>query len=140
MTDSTQLERRYRRLLAFYPTAFRREREQEILSVLMTDAAEGQRRPRLAESIDLLANAIFMRVRHARLPGSWEYKHARLMLPVRVASGVWLVILTTILYGSHRGGLWGVLLVPAATLHFYLAYRLATHLERERSGPPGQAG
>jgi hypothetical protein len=31
MTGSTRLERRYRRLLAFYPKAFRREREQEIL-------------------------------------------------------------------------------------------------------------
>jgi hypothetical protein len=140
MTDSTVLERRYRRLLAFYPKAFRREREQEILLVLMVGAAEGQRRPRLAEFFDLLANAIFMRVRQTRLPGSWEYSHARLMLPVRVLIGIWLVILTMILYGYHRGGLWGVLLVPSAALHFYLAYRLAMHLELERSEPPEQVG
>jgi hypothetical protein len=140
MTDSTRLERRYRRLLAFYPTAFRREREQEILSVLMAGAAEGQHRPRLAESFDLLTNAIFMRLSQTRLPGSWEYRHARLMLPVRVLIGIWLVILTMILYGYHRGGLWGVLLVPAAALHFFLAYRLAKHLGHERSEPPGQAG
>jgi hypothetical protein len=50
MTDSTHLERRYRRMLAFYPKAFRQEREQEILSVLMSGAAEGQRRPRSAGS------------------------------------------------------------------------------------------
>ena len=140
MTDSTHLERRYRRLLAFYPKAFRREREQEILSVLMAGAAEGQRRPRMAESFDLLTNAISLRARQTRLPGSWEYRHARLMLSVRVLIGIWLVILTMILYGYHRGGLWGVLLVPAAALHFYLAYRLAKHLEQERSEPPGRAG
>lgn len=140
MTDSTDLERRYRRLLAFYPKAFRREREREILSVLMAGAAQGQRRPRMAESFDLLTNAITMRARQTRLPGSWEYRHARLMLRVRVLTGMWLVILTTILYGYHRGGLWGVLLVPAAALHFYLAYRLAKHLEQERSDPPGPAG
>ncbi|MFZ1995113.1 MAG: hypothetical protein WAU75_13445 [Solirubrobacteraceae bacterium] len=139
MTDSTNLERRYRRLLAFYPKAFRHEREQEILSVLMAGAAQGQRRPRLAEAFDLLTNAIFMRVRQTHLPGSWEYRHARLMLPVRLLTGLWLVILTMILYGYHRGGLWGALLVPSATLHFYLAYRLAKHLEQERSHPPGQA-
>ena len=45
MSDATQLERGYRRLLAFYPTAFRREHEQEMLAVLLAGAAEGQRRP-----------------------------------------------------------------------------------------------
>ena len=124
MTDSAHLERRYRRLLAFYPKAFRREHGQEIVSVLMAGAAEGQRRPRLAESADLLRNGVFMRVRHTKLPSSWEYRHARVMFPVRIAIGIWLVILTTILYGYGPGGWWGALLVPAAALHFCLAYRL----------------
>jgi hypothetical protein len=124
MTDSTRLERRYRRLLAFYPKPFRREHEQEILSVLMVSAAEGQRRPRLAEAFDLLRSAIFTRLRQIKLPSSWEYRHARLMVRVRVGSGIWLVVLTAILYGYGRGGWWGVLLVPSAALHFYLAYRL----------------
>ena len=124
MTDSAHLERRYRRLLAFYPKAFRREHEQELVSVLMAGAADGQRRPRLAESVDLLRNGVLMRVRHTELPSSWEYRHARVMFPVRVAIGIWLVVLTAILYGYGRGGWWGALLVPAAALHFYLAYRL----------------
>ena len=38
MTNSSRLERRYRSLLALYPKAFRREHEQEILSVLMAAA------------------------------------------------------------------------------------------------------
>ncbi|MGZ4200999.1 MAG: hypothetical protein ACXVRH_02945 [Thermoleophilaceae bacterium] len=124
MTNSSRLERRYRRLLAFYPKAFRREHEQEMLSVLMTAAPEGQRRPRLAESADLVRNGLFMQVRQTRLPGSWEYRHARLMLPVRVVIGIWLVFLTAIMYGYGHGGWWGALLVPAAALHFYIAYRL----------------
>ena len=87
MTDSARLERRYRRLLAFYPKAFRLEHEQEILSVLMAGAAEGQTRPRLAESADLLGNAILMRLRHMKLPSTWEYRHARLMVPCALVAG-----------------------------------------------------
>ena len=44
--DSRKLEWRYRRLLALYPKRFRREREQEILAVLMSGAEHGQERPR----------------------------------------------------------------------------------------------
>jgi hypothetical protein len=47
MSDSADLERRYRQLLAGYPRAFRREHEQEIIAVLMAGAGEGQRRPGL---------------------------------------------------------------------------------------------
>ena len=124
MSDPTRLERRYRRLLAFYPKAFRREHEEEILSVLMAAAADGQQRPRPEEVADLVRSAIFMRLRQTKVPTAWEYRHARLMLPVRIVTGLWLVFLTAVLYGYGRGGWWGVLLVPAATLHFYIAYRL----------------
>ena len=126
MMSSARLERRYRRLLGFYPKVFRREHRQEMLSVLMAGAAEGQRRPRLGEYANLLGHGLFMHLRQKRFPGAWERRHAGVMVPVRVLSGTWLVILTAILYGYGRGGLWAVLLVPAAALHFYLAYRL-TH-------------
>jgi len=135
MTEPSRLERRYRSLLALYPKAFRREHEQEMLSVLMATASEGQNRPRLAESADLVRSALLMRVRQARVPVAWEYSHARLMLPVRIVTGVWLVFLTAVLYGYGRGGWWGVLLVPAATLHFYIAYRLIRPPDRV-AGPP----
>jgi hypothetical protein len=135
MTNSSRLERRYRSLLALYPKDYRREHEQEILSVLMAAATEGQQRPRLAESADLVRSAILMRLRRTKVPTSWEYRHARLMLPVRVVTGVWLVFLTAMLYGYGRGGWWAALLVPAATLQFYIAYRLI-----HRPGqPPGPA-
>jgi hypothetical protein len=131
MTNSTRLERGYRRLLAFYPKAFRREHEQEILAVLIAAAADGQRRPRLAEAADLLRNGISMRLRRITVPVAWEYSHKSLMLPVRLITGIWLVALTAVLYGYGHGGWWGALLVPAATLHFYIVYRLL-HPPREQ--------
>lgn len=62
MSDSANLERRYRQLLAGYPRAFRREHEQEILAVLMAGADEGQRRPRLGEAANLINYALRMRL------------------------------------------------------------------------------
>jgi Domain of unknown function (DUF1707) len=49
------LERRYRRLLALYPAWYRRVHEDEMLDVLMTDAAEDKTRPGLREAADLIA-------------------------------------------------------------------------------------
>ena len=63
MTGSPGLERGYRRLLAWYPRAYRREHEDEILGVLMAGAGEGQRRPRLAESANVVWSALKMRLR-----------------------------------------------------------------------------
>jgi hypothetical protein len=124
MTNSSPLERRYRALLALYPKAFRGEHEEEILSVLMAAASEGQKRPRLTEFADLVRSAVFMRLRQTRVPTTWEYGHARLMLPIRVVTCVWLVVLTAVLYGDGHGGWWGALLVPAATLQLFIAHRL----------------
>jgi hypothetical protein len=63
MTDRANLERGYRRLLAWYPRAFRQENGQEILAVLMAYAPDGQRRPDLAESADLIRSGLWMRLR-----------------------------------------------------------------------------
>ena len=65
MTDQEHLERAYRRLLAWYPRAFREEHGQEILAVLMAGALDGQRRPGLAESADLIRCGLWMRLRHS---------------------------------------------------------------------------
>jgi hypothetical protein len=125
MSASTTLERRYRRLLAFYPRAFRREHEQEILSVLIAGAAEGQRWPRLAESTDLLKSAIFMRLRQVTLTHepAWAHRHPRALICLRTGIGLWLLILTTIL--CSRGYWWGLVLLAPAAAHFYLARRFA---------------
>lgn len=66
MSESADLERRYRLLLACYPRAFRREHEQEVLTVLMAGAGEGQRRPHLGEVADLIRSAVWMRLRAPR--------------------------------------------------------------------------
>lgn len=62
MNSAAALERRYRRLLAWYPRPFRAERQDEILAVLMAGAEQGQRRPRLTEAADLIKNAVVMRL------------------------------------------------------------------------------
>ena len=59
-----------------------------------------------------------------KLVPACEYRHPRLFSGVRLASGVWLLILTAVLYGYDRGGWWRPLLLPAAAGHFYFAYRL----------------
>jgi hypothetical protein len=51
-------------------------------------------------------------------------RHPQRVARVRVCVGIWLLVLTAILYGSGHGGQWGWLLVVAAALHFCLAYRL----------------
>jgi hypothetical protein len=118
------LERRYRRLLRLYPKAFRRQHEEEILAVLMAGASETQTRPRPAETFNLLIHASLWRIGHLPIPNSWEYSHARVVLPVRVVIGIWLLVVTAILYGYGRAGWWTPLIALAAFAHFYIAYRL----------------
>jgi hypothetical protein len=124
MTDTADLERRYRRLLKCFPARYRHEHEQEILSVLMAGAADGQRRPGLADSADLVMSAIFMWWREAtRQPRwRWERRHPLLIIRMRVAIGTWLLVAGAILLSE--GYRWGLLMVAPAVLHFYLAYRL----------------
>ena len=57
-----------------------------------------------------------------RLSRSSVHRHTRVRARIRIGVGVWLVVLAAIACGS--GYWWGVLLLPPAALHFYLAYRL----------------
>jgi len=41
MTGQEDLERRYRRLLAWYPRAYWREHEEEMLAILLAEPATG---------------------------------------------------------------------------------------------------
>jgi len=63
VTDVGDLERRYRRWLKWYPTAFRHEHEEEILGVLMAGARDGQRHPGPMDCLDLMSNGLRMRLR-----------------------------------------------------------------------------
>lgn len=71
-----------------------------------------------------------------RLPG-WEKRHAKSFAAVRLAVGVWLLVLTAILYGYHQSGWCAALLVPSALAHFYWAYCLLRLAEEQH--PPGAA-
>lgn len=66
MNDRERLERGYRRLLACYPRDFRSENEDELLGVLLSTAAEGQRRVGIAEAADLIRGALRARLRVPR--------------------------------------------------------------------------
>ncbi len=68
-----------------------------------------------------------------KLVPAYEYRHPRLFAGVRVGAGVWLLILTAILYGYDRGGWWRPLLLAAAAGHFYFAYRLRAISARANS-------
>jgi hypothetical protein len=93
MSDQASLERGYRRLLACYPRAFRRENGPEILAVLMACAPDGQRRPGLAESADLIRSGLWMRLRPS-VPRSARTVRAavRLMYAGAAVSAVNLII------------------------------------------------
>ena len=86
MADSASLERGYRRLLAWYPRAFRRENEEEILAVLMACAQDGQTRPSLEAAVDLLKGAMRMRLRPRAGQPRTVFAAVRLMWPARPPS------------------------------------------------------
>jgi hypothetical protein len=98
MTDRANLEREYRRLLAWYPRAFRRENGQELLAVLLAGAPDGQRRPGLAESADLIRSGLWMRLRPS-VPRSARTVRAavRLMCAGAAVSTVNLIILLAVI-------------------------------------------
>ena len=91
MSDSSPLERGYRRVLACYPKAFRRESEDEILAVLLATAHEGQRRVGVAESADLIMGAVRMHLSMSRSPrrprsGGHDLMNRRLTLTAAAAT------------------------------------------------------
>ncbi len=51
-------------------------------------------------------------------------RHPRPIAWLRVGVGLWLILLTAILYRSGEGGHWAWLLLAAAAAHFALAFRL----------------
>jgi hypothetical protein len=125
VSDTTQLERRYRRLLAFYPTAFRSEHEQEMLAVLLAGAAEGQRRPSLAEAIDLVRNAILMRMGQMfekLFVRPYEVRCRRLLWGFRIVFG--FVLLGVAMFALSYGGCWTPWFLAGAAADFVLGYRI----------------
>ena len=114
MTDSAGLERGYRRLLACYPRAFRRENGDEIVGVLLASAAEGQQRAGLAESADLIRGAARMRLRPASRPPR-AVRGAAWLMCAGAAASLAAQITMVVTTGS----------VHSAVLHQYPAFTAA---------------
>ena len=112
MSYSPELERGYRRLLACYPRAFRRENADEIIGVLLATAAEDQRRVGLAEAADLIRGALRMRLRPTGRPPGAVRGAIRLMC-AGAASSVALMIAMVVTTGSVRSAV--LALDPAFT-------------------------
>jgi len=70
----TALERAYRRLLALYPDWFRREHEDEMVAVLLAGSDEHQRRPGPGEAVNLIWNAVCMRLSPQRSQGAGDVR------------------------------------------------------------------
>lgn len=68
MSAAAELECRYRRVLRFFPGPYRRDREEEVLGVLLSAASPGQRRPSVGESAALMVQAGRVWVRLAVSP------------------------------------------------------------------------
>ncbi|MEU4476762.1 hypothetical protein AB0F68_01640 [Micromonospora sp. NPDC023966] len=82
------LARRYRRLLLAYPRAYRRERGEELLGLLLDGAPAGQTRPSLRETADLIRGGL----------------RCRLGRPASSTVGVWAV-LTALICGLFTAAL-----------------------------------
>lgn len=89
------LERGYRRLVRLYPRSFRRENEDEIVTVLLATAFQGQRRPGLAESFDLLRGAARMHLGLSRSPRTVLYAVRLMYLGALTEIGTLVILLVT---------------------------------------------
>jgi hypothetical protein len=92
VTESAALERRYRRLLAWYPREFRREQEDEMVAVLMAGARKGQRRPGLRETADVIRSALGMRLLRALRPGRENRRWTDALALFSVVAPVFVVL------------------------------------------------
>jgi hypothetical protein len=91
----SDLERGYRRLIASYPRSFRKENEEEILTVLLATAGEDQRRPGLRESADLIKGAIRMRMGLSRTPRTVLYAVRLMYLGAVTQLAVMITVILT---------------------------------------------
>lgn len=68
VAPAVELEGRYRRVLRLFPGQYRRDREEEVLGVLLSAASTGQRRPSVGELAALLVQASRVWIRLAVSP------------------------------------------------------------------------
>ncbi|WP_329090294.1 MULTISPECIES: hypothetical protein [unclassified Streptosporangium] len=66
----TALERRYRRLLAWYPKDHRARHEEEMLAVLLASSTPDQNRPAGRDALDVVRGGLAIRLHRVAPPGS----------------------------------------------------------------------
>jgi len=90
---TSALERRYRRLLAWYPAAHRLAYGDEMIGVLLTSARDGQRRPSLPDALDLALGGLRIRLRPF-LTGRFGPSFADALAVFSLAvPAIWLIVL-----------------------------------------------
>lgn len=81
----TALERRYRRLLTWYPKEHRALHEEEMLAVLLAASTPGQSRPAGWEAFDLVRGGLAIRLRRVAPPASRRHWRAAVGLAAILA-------------------------------------------------------
>jgi hypothetical protein len=145
MSDSNPgLEGRYRRLLRLYPRSYREQHAEDMLGVLMNEARSGKSRPGFMETLDLLHNALTIHARYwwqmriARERQSFDVRHPRLVIRIRLAVVAWLTFITVML--CIAGYWWiAVVVVFFIALHLLFVRRAATHQWPPGRGPATRA-
>ena len=66
VSDTAALERRYRRLLAWYPAAHRGTYGEEMIGVLLASTPTDKDRPSKADALDLIGGGLRTRLRRLR--------------------------------------------------------------------------
>jgi hypothetical protein len=91
MNDEAGLERRYRRLLAWYPAEHRHAHGDEMIGVLLASARDGQRHPHPADGLDLALGGLRIRLR-AVLAGRLDARFTDALAAYSIAAPVmWLI-------------------------------------------------
>jgi hypothetical protein len=134
MSEVSALEHGYRRLLACYPAEHRRAYAEEMVGVLLASASDGQRRPGLRDTADLIAGAVKVRLRNlvsADPDPGWRDALALTSLLAPLLLAVLLVgqdlgWMATLLWHSRNGASgFGYPIWPALVLLVPLAIALA---------------
>jgi len=107
------LERRYRRLLRWYPPSHRAMHDEEMLGVLLLAARPGQRSPDVALAANLIATGLAIRARRAV---SWLTDAQDALAAVSLIAPVLMFGYAALALGKQTGSIstrsWSPLIIP----------------------------
>ncbi|MGA2006764.1 MAG: hypothetical protein ABSH27_04295 [Solirubrobacteraceae bacterium] len=107
--ELSALERRYRRLLALYPAAWRARHDDEVLAVLLECAPPGRARPSWRDACDLVAHALMERLRGVGRSPTSEDARSGVALAAIVALAVLAALsLQQLVVIAPNAGSWGL--------------------------------